>query len=46
MDRAKDNTKKGGECAFGLAVAFAQLATHRDIALLKIMTMLINSGKI
>ncbi|XP_057305464.1 toxin CfTX-B-like [Hydractinia symbiolongicarpus] len=45
LDRAKDKTKKGGECAFGLAVAFAQLATHRDVALLKIMTMLINSEK-
>ncbi|XP_057304949.1 uncharacterized protein LOC130641939 [Hydractinia symbiolongicarpus] len=43
--RAGDDTKSGGKGAYGLAVAFAQLATYRDIGLTKMMTLLLQTGK-
>lgn len=45
QDRAGDDTKSGGKGAYGLAIAFAQLATYRDVGLIKMMTVLLKSGK-
>lgn len=42
--RAGDDTKSGGKGAYGLAIAFAQLATYRDIGLTKMMTVLLQTG--
>ncbi|XP_057305400.1 uncharacterized protein LOC130642328 [Hydractinia symbiolongicarpus] len=44
-DRAGDNTNSGGKGAYDLAIAFAQLATYRDVGLIKMMTVLLKSGE-
>ncbi|XP_057304680.1 toxin CfTX-B-like [Hydractinia symbiolongicarpus] len=45
QDRAGDDTTSGGKGAYGLAIAFVQLATYRDLGLMKMMTILVKSGE-